>query len=498
MPAWGDLQEDQLRFMAGSVPEAVAYRELGRGASITFAEWHARSNRVARGLVARGIGHGDRVALYVPGERALDWIVAYAAIHKAGAVAVPTSTRLSERELEVVLGHAGARAILTAEELRDGAAAVRRAVRSITLRSDAPFDDLAAGEDETDFQVPTSTDDLADIVYTSGTTGTPKGVAVRHRNVATIPNHEPRWTGEGWLHAAPLFTFAGIAFVYAPMKLGMTALYLPRFDAGRWIDVVERDRPTMAFLVPAMAELLVGDPRFAAASLDSLSLLAIGSAPLAPRTLRTLQDRLPGASVSNSYGMTEAGPAFLSMPREESGRRIGSVGRPQPPVEIRIVDDRGTDLPPGEVGELWTRVPGRQREYFGDPEATAATWTPDGWLRSGDLGRVDEDGFLYLVGRRKDLIIRGGHNVYPADVEAVLLEHPAVQEAAVAGVPHGILGEDVAAWIVARPGAVPPSDEELHAHCAELLADYKRPRRITWVEALPRNPTGKVLKHLLR
>jgi acyl-CoA synthetase (AMP-forming)/AMP-acid ligase II len=184
------------------------------------------------------------------------------------------------------------------------------------------------------------------------------------------------------------------------------------------------------------------------------------------------------------------------MPPEEVTKRIGSVGKPIPPMEIKIVDDDDRGLAPREVGELLTRLPGRQREYYNDADATDSTWTSDGWLRSGDLGYLDEDGFLYLVGRKKDLIVRGGHNVYPTDIEAVILEHPGVQEAAVVGVPHDVLGEDIAAFVVAKPNATVGGDE-LKDFCASHLADYKRPRHVSFVDSLPRNATGKVMKHRL-
>jgi acyl-CoA synthetase (AMP-forming)/AMP-acid ligase II len=190
--------------------------------------------------------------------------------------------------------------------------------------------------------------------------------------------------------------------------------------------------------------------------------------------------------------MTEAGPAFCFMPPEEQAKRVGSVGKPMAPTEFRIVDEAGQELAPREVGELIVRNPGREREYFNDDEATAATWR-DGWLHSGDLAYLDEDGFLYIVGRQKDVIIRGGNNVHAADVEAALYEHPAVQEAAVAGVPHAVLGEDVGAWVVLAPGTTATA-EELQAFCAERLSDYKVPRAWTFVAELPRNPTGKVVK----
>ncbi|MGZ4712489.1 MAG: class I adenylate-forming enzyme family protein [Acidimicrobiia bacterium] len=507
MPEWGDLQVDQLRYMAREHPDAVAYRDLDAGTRITFAEWDARSNALARGLVAAGVGAGDRVSIYLPGEQALRWIVAYAAVHKAGAVVVPTNTRLSVPEVTTILGHAEVAAMVTSAPLLDQALAVREVVPSLHVGvcvdgpAGAPagvhdYDAFVGDADPSDLQVPRTLDDLADIMYTSGTTGLPKGVAVRHRNVAMIPNHEPAWTGGGWIHGAPMFTFAGIAFIYNPMKMGLVGLYLPKFDARRWLELVETERPHMAFLVPAMAELLVAHPDFATPDLTRLRAVSIGSAPLAPQTLVRLQERLPDATVSNSYGMTEAGPAYIVMPKDEVTKRIGSVGKPVGPMQLRIVRDDDTECAPCEVGELLTRMEGAQREYYKDPDATASTWTADGWLRSGDLAYLDEDGFLYIAGRKKDMIIRGGHNVYPTDIEAVLLEHPDVQEAAVVGVPHQVLGEDIAAYVVLRDGTALEPDALL-AFCAERLADYKRPRHLHVVPELPRNATGKVMKHKL-
>jgi acyl-CoA synthetase (AMP-forming)/AMP-acid ligase II len=489
--------------MADRYPVELAYRDLDAGTALTFAEWDEQSNRLARFLVEQGIEKGDRVSIYLPSDEALRWIVAYAATHKAGAIAVPTNTRLSVPELVTILGHAEVAACVTCDSLLELALAVRSELPSLRLvvsaggtGADVVGWDDALHADGSDLQVPTGIDDLADIMYTSGTTGLPKGVAVRHRNVAMIPNHEPQWTGAGWLHGAPMFTFAGIAFIYNPMKMGLHGMYLPKFDATRWLGIVAEERPAMAFLVPAMAELLVATPGFEEPDLRSLKAVSIGSAPLAPGTLLTMQERLPDATVSNSYGMTEAGPAYIVMPKEEVTKRIGSVGKPVGPMELKIVREDDSACDPREVGELLTRMPGRQREYYKDEAATASTWTEDGWLRSGDLGYLDEDGFLYLVGRKKDLIIRGGNNIYPTDVEAVLLEHPDVQEAAVIGVAHQVLGEDVAAFVVRRPGHGLDA-EALLGFCAERLADYKRPRQLFFVDELPRNATGKVMKHQL-
>ncbi|HXQ43557.1 MAG TPA: AMP-binding protein [Acidimicrobiales bacterium] len=503
------LLTDHLRAMAGAFPDEVGYVVIDSG-EMTFAQWESESNRLARGLVDRGVSRGDRVALYLTAEDALRFMVAYSAVHKAGAVAVPTNIRLTDSELGHLLGHAEATVMLAAAELSAaaervtaGLPTVRHILTAPPLTGGAPGSSPpwswggAGGDDDSEFQVAVGSDDLADILYTSGTTGLPKGVAIRHRNVALIPGApHPSYSGNSWLHASPLFTFAGIGFIYNPMQLGLCGIYMPRFDAGRWLEIVTAREPQFVFLVPSMAQLIVAHQAFGDAKLGSVQICAVGSSPLAPSTLRALQEKMPEASVSNSYGMTEAGPAFCSMPKGEALKRIGSVGQPMPPLEVKILDDDGNEVAIGEIGEAVLRMDGRQREYYRNPEATAGTWK-DGWLYSGDLARLDADGYLYIVGRKKDVIIRGGNNIHAVDVEAVLLDHPDVVEAGVVGIPHEVLGEDVAAVVVLAAGSHVTADE-LRAHCAARLADYKVPRRIEFAGELPRNATGKILKEKLR
>ncbi|MDA8359982.1 MAG: AMP-binding protein [Actinomycetota bacterium] len=494
--------------MAEAFGDETAYSVVD-GGSITFAEWDVQANRLARGLLAMGVAPDDPIAIHLSFENALRWIVAYSAIHRAGAVAVPLNPRLAQAEVGRMLGHCRARAVVSddARVSQDAEELGRRASESPAFVIDASatpmgptgtqpvktvgwIDVLDPSGDP--IQVPRDDDDLADIIYTSGTTGSPKGVAVRHVNASLVPPGPPSWSGGSWLHASPLCTFAGLGFVYNPMKLGLRGIYQPRFDAGRWIEVVEHERPVAVFLVPAMTHLLLDHPRFSEADLSSVQICAIGSAPLAPFVIERLQAKMPDAMISNNYGMTEAGSVYCLTPKGEAVKRPGSVGRPAPPAEVRIVDDEGVEVPAGHVGDVRLRIPGRAREYFDDPGATASTWV-DGWLITGDLGKVDEDGYLYIVGRRKDVIIRGGNNIHAADVEHVIVSHPDVAEAAVVGVPHPVLGEDVVAFVALRPGAK-TTINALRAHCLESLADYKVPREWHVVDTLPRNATGKVVK----
>jgi len=502
--------DDHLARMAIEFGDRRAFEVVDVG-SMTFAEWDGAANAMARRLLDAGLEPGGRVGIHLRPEVALRWLVSYSAAHRAGGVAVPMNPRLAPAEVAHVLAHSGASVVVADGDLvaRDAEAGGDRLVALVDAGTvgSAPtpagtlaipvlaWSDVVAG-DRSPFQAPRDKDDLADILYTSGTTGRPKGVAVRHSNGAMIGAVEPNWSGDRWLHASPLFTFAGIALVYTPMKMGLQVIYQPRFDADRWLRVVEEERPIFVFLVPSMAHLLIDHPRFAEADLSCVEMCSVGSAPLAPYVLERLQDKMPDALVSNNYGMTEAGSAYCIMPKGEAVRRPGSVGQIAPPAVVKIVDEKGNELPPGEVGEVRLQMPGRQREYYNDPAATAEMWQ-DGWLNTGDIGKLDADGYLYIVGRSKDVIIRGGNNVHATDVEHVLVQHDAVKEVAVVGAPHPVLGEDVVAFVVLRPGATAGA-EELRAFGLERLADYKVPRQFFFVDELPRNPTGKVVKRELQ
>jgi acyl-CoA synthetase (AMP-forming)/AMP-acid ligase II len=502
------LMDEHLGRMAEEFPDKTAFAVVDVG-SMTFSEWDGAANAMARSLLEAGLPAGGRVGIHLHPDLALRWLVSYSAAHRAGGVAVPMNPRFAPAEVAHVLRHSEASVVVSDRELVAADLEVAGPdVLALVDASEVPAADETAGGparldwvavtegDRSPFQAPRDPDDLADILYTSGTTGRPKGVAVRHSNGAMIGAVEPNWTGDGWLHASPLFTFAGNALVYTPMKLGLQPIYMPRFDADRWLRVVEEERPVAVFLVPAMAHLLIDHPRFDEADLSSVTLCSVGSAPLAPYVVERLQVKMPDALVSNNYGMTEAGSAYCIMPQGEAVKRPGSVGQIVAPAVARIVDEHDEPVPPEVIGEVRLQLPGHQREYYNDPGATAETWR-DGWVVTGDLGKLDADGYLYIVGRSKDVIIRGGNNVHATDVEHVLVQHDAIAEVAVVGAPHPVLGEDVVAFVVLQPGSAADADA-LRGFALEHLADYKVPRQFVFVEGLPRNATGKVVKSELK
>ena len=482
---------DLLRARASEDPDAVALR-VGDSAALTYGEWEQRSNALARGLAERGVRAGDRVALVFGNDRWTDYAVSYLAAHKAAAVAVPIGSRFSGAELARLLGHAGAAGILRPSD-------ADRVIETGTVGWEADPSDLEAGQSRDRFQLPVGPDDLAEIIYTSGTTGAPKGVACSHLSI--LAHDLPADAGTGgaagpvsFVHAFPIGTQAGQEALRVPLRMGgRVAIALPSFDAEQLCALVARHRVVRLQLVPAMAQVLVVSGAWRRHDVSSLRRIILSSSPAPPALFDRLAAAFPGASLWNAYALTEAGAARTLM--EWDVNRPGAVGRPVGETEIRIVDDAGRDLAPGQDGEVWMRRRGTPaREYYRDPVATAATFA-DGWVHTGDLGHLDDDGYLHLSDRLKDLIISGGSNVSPVEVENALFEHPAVVEAAVFGVPHPVMGEDVAAAIVVRS---PTSERELQDVVRARLAEHKVPHRIALVERLPRNPSGKVLKDELR
>ena len=484
---------DLLVARAQASPEHVALvvdsaTPSGRsGAALTYRAWQQRSGSLARGLAGLGVSPGDRVGLFFDNGWWTDYAVCYLAVHRAGAVAVPLSARFSAHELEHIAEHAGIGVMLCLAELT----ALLPVLPGCRVLN--PHEVEAAGQGDEDFKAPAPSTELAEIIYTSGTTARPKGVACTHANIL---GHDlpPAPAGEAsFLHAFPIGTNAGQECVRMPLRRRTTAVVLRSFDPERLCAVVAERRIRRLQLVPAMAQMLVASRAAARFDLSSVDRVTLSSAPAPAGLWSELAAAFPRAELFNAYALTESGGARTLMRHDPA--RPGAVGRPVGETELRVVDEAGNDLTAGETGEVWLRRPGTpRREYYRDPDATTAAFAGD-WLRTGDLGFLDADGYLHLVDRSKDVIIRGGLNVSSIEVEDALYEHPAVLEAAVFGVPHDVLGQDVAAAVVV---GTPTETRVLQALVRDRLAEHKVPHRVFFLESLPRNASGKVVKRELR
>jgi len=476
------LVPDLVRSRAAEGDDDVALVVEG-GERLTYGGWHRRSSALARALVAGGVRPGDRVGLFFDNAWWTDYAVSYLAAHKAGAAAVPLSPRFSEPELARVLDHAGVALLVCPPELAG-------LLPPVAL---AHPHDLEVGQSEDDFQAPAGADDLAEIIYTSGTTGSAKGVACSH---ASILVHDLPGGGGGaasFLHAFPIGTNAAQECLRMPLRRPATAVVLPSFDPEVLCAAVAQRRIRGLQLVPAMAQLVVDSRAPERCDLSSVQRLTLSSAPAPPGLWGQLATAFPHAALFNAYALTESGSA-RTVTRYDPARPE-SVGHPVGGSEVRVADEAGADLPAGETGEILLRHRGgRGRQYYRDSAATAAAFVGD-WLRTGDIGYLDGEGCLHLVDRKKDVVISGGLNISSVEVENALYEHPEVLEAAVFGVPHDVLGQDVAAAVAVR---VPTEARELQAFVRERLGEHKVPRRLLFVEGLPRNASGKVVKLELR
>ncbi|MDP9072741.1 MAG: AMP-binding protein, partial [Actinomycetota bacterium] len=432
---------------------------------------------------------GDRVALVFDNRGWLDYAACYVAVLKAGAVAVPLGPRFSPAELAHIVRHCEARAVVATEELVGG------------IEIGAPVHVLAnleAAAESAMAPVDIQPSDLAEILYTSGTTGAPKGVACSH---ASILFHDPPPEQQAvpgpatFVHAFPVGTNAGQEVLRLPLRRSdRTAVALATFDPERYCAVVAERAVARLQLVPAMAQLIINSVAFAHHDVSSVERIVLSSAPSPPSLLSALSAAFPSARLWNTYALTEAGTARTL--NTSARDRPASVGRPVGATEIRIVTESEEDLAAGATGEILLRRPGApRRSYYRDPQATAATFLPDGWIRTGDVGYVDDEGFLYLVDRKKDLIIVGGLNVSSVEVESVLGDHPSVSDVAVFAVDHPILGQDVAAAVVTRSGL---AAGELQAFARARLGEHKVPHHVFFVDRLPRTASGKVRKLDLR
>ncbi|MFB8176926.1 long-chain fatty acid--CoA ligase [Streptomyces sp. NPDC055966] len=476
---------------ARRLPDRPALR-LGT-TTTTYAELDRLSARAAALLRTEGLRTGDRVALMLPNVP--EFVILYYAVLRAGGIVVPMNPLLKARETAYHLRDSGA--VLLFEWHRapgeGGAGAAAAGVRHLAVEPAAFAAELACLEPQFDV-TPAAGDDIAVLLYTSGTTGRPKGAALTHaglrHNTEVNVTEVQRLTSEDVIVGClPLFhIFGQTCTMNVAVRSGAALTLVPRFEPGAVLDAIARDRATVFEGVPTMYAALLQHP--ADADVSSLRMCVSGGASLPVEVLHGFERRF-GCMVLEGFGMSETSPV-VSFNHPDRPRKPGSVGTPIRDVEVRLLDESGEDVAPGEVGELAVRGPNVMKEYWNRPEDTAAT-VPDGWLRTGDLARQDEDGYLFIVDRKKDLIIRGGYNVYPREIEEVLHEHPAVALAAVLGVPDERLGEEVAAAVVLRPGARADA-EELQQFVRDRVAAYKYPRRVWLTDTLPMGPSGKILK----
>ena len=495
---------DVIRRHAERRPDAVALRDGER--ELVYGDLDQRSNRLAHALRASGVGAGTRVAYL---DRSSPEVIELLfAASKIGAVLVPLNWRLAPPELAAVVADARAPVLIAGPAYREVAVDV------LERLSPAPdlvvvgegYEGWLAAHEPRDPGGRGQAGDVIVQMYTSGTTGVPKGVLTTHRNLAVTAQTSLRWAFDERsvsLTPLPMFHIGGIGWTYCGLWHGATTILVRDFEPTGVLDILERRRVTNVVLVPTMLQMLTAVPGAAKRDYSALRSIAYGAAPITTPVLKaTLQTF--GCALLGLYGLTESTGGVVALEPEDhdpGGPRehlLRSAGRPYPWVELRIADPAtGGPMGADVVGEVWLRGPNVTPGYFNRPAETGAALTPDGWLRTGDGGYVDEDGYLFLTDRIKDMIVTGGENVYPVEVEEALAQHADVADVAVIGVPHPHWGEAVKALVVPRPGARTGPDD-LIAFARERLAGYKLPRSVDFVTELPRTPSGKVLKRELR
>lgn len=503
----GDWMERGERYF----PEHLAVVDVAKGEAgrFTYRQLNARANRLAAHLRAScGVGRGDRVALLaMNGVEVLD---TFFACGKLGAIFVPLNWRAHARECREVVELTTPKALVFSEEFRATAGALLDGGTSLTHALHLGGEGLAGSvrfADVVENEVPpvaivndqVHEEDIVCLLFTGGTTGPAKAAQISYRMIAwntlnTVVHELAR--GDVTLTHTPMFHTGGL-FVYTLplLTLGGTVVIMQRWTADDMLELIERERVTVLFCVPTQYQAMLTSPRFATANLSSLRFLTSGGAPLPIPVIHAYRAQ-HGVVFKQGFGMTEFGPGIFSLAPEEAERRAGSIGKPNYFIEARLVDESGADAAPGEVGELVLKGPSVCSGYFGNPEAGAEAVDADGWFHTGDLARRDAEGFYTIAGRKKDMFISGGENVYPLEIERILYEHPAVAQCAVIGARDEKWGEVGKAFIVLRPDAA-VTEADLLEHCARSLARYKVPKSAVFVAALPMSPAGKILKREL-
>ncbi len=486
-------------------PDAMAQVDIQNGRHFTYAEMDERSARLGRWLQDRGVGRGDRVAILA--YNGPEFFELEFAAGKTGAAMVPLNWRLAQPELEYILGDCAPKVLIHDVEFSGMCDALRCACNiphglAIDVENAGnPYDAALASVPPEPALEALTHDDLAMIMYTSGTTGRPKGATITHRmqlynciNLGFTSRLSPDTIQ---LVVLPLFHTGGLNCYTNPvLHAGGQNIIMREFEPAAALDYIGDPALgiTHFFGVPAHYQFMMQAPNFETADLSRLVMCGVGGASCPVPILETWLDR--GVPLVQGWGMTETSPAGLFLDIRDTRRKAGSAGKPVMHTEIKIVDDTGSELPRGKTGELLIRGPNVTPGYWNNPEATAAAFI-DGFLKTGDAARMDEEGFVYIVDRWKDMYISGGENAYPAEIESVIYQLPQIAEAAVIGVPDERWGEVGKAIVVLKPGES-LTEQEVISHCLANLARFKVPASVAWTDALPRNATGKVLKWELR
>jgi long-chain acyl-CoA synthetase len=470
------------------------------GGSLTWAELGDRVRRAAAFLRGLGLDKADRLAVWMRNSH--EYLELYYATAMAGIVIVPLNTRWNIDDINRTMADAGVTALVVDEHVVSETDQVQRPRHLIFAgKGPCPSGMVAYGyaTPSVPFEEPAS-DDLVGLFYTSGTTGGAKGVMLTHRNVWSNVLHTmvaEHLTQPVWLHAAPMFHLADQASVPLVANAGGAHVFLPSFDPKGFLIAVQTHRVTDTSLVPTMLSALLEHPSFERYDLSSLKCIRYGASPMPLPLLRTAMARIPSARFEQHYGMTETSPTISVLAHEDHvSPAVASVGKPVPGVEVRIVDDADGDVQTGTSGEIIVRGENVMRGYWNRPAITA-TVLRDGWMHTGDIGRFDARGFLYVLDREKDMIKPGGENVYSPEVESMLAAHPAVLEAAVIGVPDRRWGETIRA-VVVRHASASLTEQELIEWCRARMTHFKCPASVVFVEALPNGASGKVEKNVLR
>lgn len=478
-----------------SKPESLAIRFEEN--EWTYHELYSKCKKIAGYLQRQGYQKGDVVAQFMLNSDL--FMVVYYGVQLAGLTVMPINTKLAAPEVEYIFSHSQASVLIVDEKIED---TIRETTHPFKEKINlATIREILRSNEESYSPVALDENDTAVIMYTSGTTGKPKGVQLTHRNIlatAEIWSESMKMTQHDRMYiCTPLFHCAGShVFAVPMMRRGGAVIIEEAFSPDRTLKKLVDTKATIFFGVPAMYNILLNKPELKSTNFEHLRLFVYGAAPMPYELVKKLKDTFPKVKIQNAYGQTENSPAASSLTDQDALTKIGSVGRPLPRTEIKLVDALGEEVPVGEVGEICVKGPQVMKGYLRNPEETART-IQNGWLNSGDLGRFDEEGFLYIVDRKKDMIIRGGENIYPIEVEEVLFQIPQILEAAVVGVPHEVYGEVAKAFVVLKEGQTLREDDII-AYCRTQLAKYKVPVLIEFLDELPRNASGKVLKHTLK